>query len=1154
MKRLVIIATLVLGFIGPAQAGFDTGNAKYNSGGREGIAIGPLRLAQDSLAIINAPNRIDTYQESVDFTGRATAPGEVTLTVNGIPVPVAGDGSFRVRQQVPVGRSRLHLVLEGSYGDKAERRVFVRRTSAPAETTEFGRYHALIIGNNNYDHLTDLNMAVADAEAVAKVLKNRYGFEIETLIDATRYDIIAALARMRAELTENDNLLIYYAGHGILDVDSDVGFWLPVDAERDVPANWIPNDTITAQLRAMRAKHVLVVADSCYSGKLTRNIEAYLKTGAEREVWIKRMAARRSRTALTSGGLEPVLDAGGGDHSVFAKAFLEALEANTVVLDGQALFDAIKRPIVVNADQTPEYADIRKAGHDGGDFLFVPVALTAQTAIAPTSAIAPAEIALWQAVKDSSNVKDYEAYLKTHPLGVFAPLARARIDALGAEANERKAKQANLTELAFWNSIKDSGKAADYQAYLEKYPEGDFAPLAQARLKAAELAAIEEAERQRIATERANQKRAAAEKSHRQAAELAFWSSIQNSLNPADFAAYLQQYPDGDFAALARLRKAEVERKAAEAERLAVERAEAERTTAEEAAEEARRKAAEAEQEEIELAALIPLPIVIDEMDATYVVLKTSNVRDGPTTEAERIGQLTRDNAVAVTGKVQDRNWYRIEYEGRTAFVFGTLVEPIDPGEFVAWETAALSSDRSILDEFLSNFPGGHFAERARAKLAAIDEAERREAERVAALEAARMEAERRAVEETRKKEEARKAAQEVRAQEAARIAAEEAERLAAERMRQSEAERLAAKEAERRDALKKSAEEAKRKMEEATKAAFAEFALWESIQDSDNSADFQAYIDAYPFGRYVEIARIRANTLAHAHRKSPPKPSTSGNTIPQEPSSNDATAAVAAALAVATGKISVEEVETAKLSPELESETQQSSKKDDTYENIKSRAFDQVYRYFAIRYIGRDKYDSLKRHKAAVVCINWANSTPYHVSKSYTYRAWNYNRLMYAKSRAYKKCYEYKEKTKLNCECFYILENEDKVLDIPDEFIDRFLTRTGDRASTDNFETGSLTPSAEMRIKDKIIKFYNKKRIRKKFPNGQPFIAKMIKINQFTIIESTERTIKARVKFRWTNEQNSPSGIDEGIATIGRYGSSYRVLEFQTGGMTYRS
>ena len=84
------------------------------------------------------------------------------------------------------------------------------------------------------------------------------------------------------------------------------------------------------------------------------------------------MVARRARTALVSGGLEPVVDdSGGNGHSVFAGAFINALKENRDVMEGQTLFDAIKRPVVLNADQTPQYSDIRRAGHDGGDFLFV---------------------------------------------------------------------------------------------------------------------------------------------------------------------------------------------------------------------------------------------------------------------------------------------------------------------------------------------------------------------------------------------------------------------------------------------------------------------------------------------------------------------------------------------------------------------------------------------------------------------------------------------------------------------------------------------------------------------------------------------------------------------------------------------------------------
>jgi hypothetical protein len=116
----------------------------------------------------------------------------------------------------------------------------------------------------------------------------------------------------------------------------------------------------------------MVVADSCYAGTLLREDRGIaLVTGSERDVFLARIAQKRSRTVLSSGGIEPVQDSGGAGHSVFAKAFLDALEENRDVLDGQGLFARIRRPVVLNSPQTPEYSDIRLAGHDGGDFLFV---------------------------------------------------------------------------------------------------------------------------------------------------------------------------------------------------------------------------------------------------------------------------------------------------------------------------------------------------------------------------------------------------------------------------------------------------------------------------------------------------------------------------------------------------------------------------------------------------------------------------------------------------------------------------------------------------------------------------------------------------------------------------------------------------------------
>ena len=191
-------------------------------------------------------------------------------------------------------------------------------------------------------------------------------------IDATRSDIINAMSGLRASLSYDTNLLIYYAGHGIVDPVTERGYWLPVDAKQNSSANWVSNDDITNMLKAIPAQHILVVADSCYSGTLTRAAPVNLETWEDRRNWLKRIAKKRSRTALASGGLEPVADAGSGGHSVFVTALLAALRENSEIIEAQALFAPVRRKVVLNADQTPVYSDIRLAGHDGGEFIFAP--------------------------------------------------------------------------------------------------------------------------------------------------------------------------------------------------------------------------------------------------------------------------------------------------------------------------------------------------------------------------------------------------------------------------------------------------------------------------------------------------------------------------------------------------------------------------------------------------------------------------------------------------------------------------------------------------------------------------------------------------------------------------------------------------------------
>lgn len=233
---------------------------------------------------------------------------------------------------------------------------------------DFGRYLALVIGNNSYKFLPKLVTAKNDALEVARILKYGYDFDVKLLLDAKRSDILLALGELRRDLTERDNLLIYYAGHGWLDKEGDEGYWLPIDAEEHNTVNWISNSSITTTLKAMKVKHALISADSCYSGKLARGI----RVGPRPDGYLSGLVQKKARSVLSSGGLEPVADSGGkGKHSVFASAFLEALRQNRGIMDGTQLFSKLRREVMLNSDQTPEYSDIHKAGQEGGEFIFV---------------------------------------------------------------------------------------------------------------------------------------------------------------------------------------------------------------------------------------------------------------------------------------------------------------------------------------------------------------------------------------------------------------------------------------------------------------------------------------------------------------------------------------------------------------------------------------------------------------------------------------------------------------------------------------------------------------------------------------------------------------------------------------------------------------
>ena len=238
-----------------------------------------------------------------------------------------------------------------------------------------GNYYALIVGIDNYKGIwPQLQNASNDAKAVEKLLRNSYKFEqFKTLYNeqATRENIITAFEWLLANAKENDNVFIYYSGHGEYKKDLNKGFWVPVDATTNSTAKYISNSDIQTYISGIKGKHTLLVSDACFSGDIFRGNTISVPF-EDSDKYYREVHGLSSRQALTSGGLEPVMDGGKEGHSVFAYYLLKTLGDNSnKFFDASQLYSKVKIPVINNSDQTPKFSSIKNTGDEGGQFIFI---------------------------------------------------------------------------------------------------------------------------------------------------------------------------------------------------------------------------------------------------------------------------------------------------------------------------------------------------------------------------------------------------------------------------------------------------------------------------------------------------------------------------------------------------------------------------------------------------------------------------------------------------------------------------------------------------------------------------------------------------------------------------------------------------------------
>ncbi|MDA0968420.1 MAG: caspase family protein [Proteobacteria bacterium] len=242
-----------------------------------------------------------------------------------------------------------------------------------AKFTTDEKYYALIIGNNNYEKLEDLDNAVNDAKDLEKVLKEKYGFKTTLLIDEKSDETENAIIKFTQNRDKNDNILIYYAGHGELIKKQKRGYWLPTDAGSTQDSKWLSNNNIKDLIASSDAKHILLIVDSCFSGSLMRGSGENKSVEKLTPSAVERFKKLKTRLVMTSGGNEFVADGiGNSKNSVFAEPLIKALKDNNDVIRSIELFQTVQNYVINNADQTPNHSLIHGTGHNGGEFLFFP--------------------------------------------------------------------------------------------------------------------------------------------------------------------------------------------------------------------------------------------------------------------------------------------------------------------------------------------------------------------------------------------------------------------------------------------------------------------------------------------------------------------------------------------------------------------------------------------------------------------------------------------------------------------------------------------------------------------------------------------------------------------------------------------------------------
>jgi len=321
-----------------------------------------------------------------------------------------------------------------------------------------GRNILFVIGIDNYKNVVKLNNAVKDTKNISEVLWEKYNFKKEDTYhiyneQATRKSIYYQFRKLAEEVTEKDNLLIYFAGHGYFDLTLNMGYWLPYEASQNEFSDYIANNEIINFIKVIKAKHTFLIADACFAGSLFVN---------NRKILSQKVENYSSRWAFASGRMEVVADGPKGENSPFAKSLIKVLSQNNereirvseVILKVQVL-------VGNNFEQTPQGAPLHGVGDEGGEMVF-----HLKDDIYDDK--------MWEKTVKISTVEAYQKYLTKYPKSNYIEDAKKKIESL-----KEKVKLDEIEKFAY--SLCNSQD--DLKKFIILFPNGIYTVKAIERIR-----------------------------------------------------------------------------------------------------------------------------------------------------------------------------------------------------------------------------------------------------------------------------------------------------------------------------------------------------------------------------------------------------------------------------------------------------------------------------------------------------------------------------------------------------------------------------------------------------------------------------------------------------------------------------------------------